>query len=270
MLSFAKLNKQVNTEEQINIGIIRPLQSPFNLFLNFEQLINPDARYIYYFVHTLGQKRIVMWGVYDKSDKMFIIESGCRFNPNQLLEMTNKWKENGYKYTSNSVYDQITPTLSKYLDVEMWTYDEYVDNKRFLRYLTGELSHDEMAAKYGEDFFYHFMPTKVDYTDEFELQEFILNLQMEVQKYEKLINRTDISDNVLAAISGPVKSLLLELTSRFDRQIQDNKLSESSYESILNACPTLKACKSGNGEECEVYSFGTEGHLSDLDPDQYL
>lgn len=268
MLSFANIDDR--DQDEINIGIIRPLESPFNLFLNFQQLINPDKRYIYYFVHSLGRRRIVLWGVYDKYQKEFIIEGGCRFNPNQLLGMTNKWKENGYKYTANNVHDRITPTIKKELNEPMWTHEEYTDNKRFYRYLTGELSYEKISEMYGNNFFINFLPLNVDYTDEFELQEFTLKLQHEIQEYEKLINRIDFNDDLMKLITSPIKSLLLELTSRFDKQIQDDKISELSYEQMLKDCPDLKVCKTSKDSLCRVYTFGTDGNLSELDPDQYL
>ena len=271
-LVFAEASDSTLENEELNIGLVRPLASPFNLFLNFDQLINPDKLLVYFFVYSMGERKVVLWGVYDKPNQKFIVDGGCHYKGAQLLEITNRWKDRGYHYAANSVVDRITPTVAGYLGVDMWTYEKYVDMKRLYRYLIGEISDEAMVKQYGDYFLYELVPVGVDLTDDYELREFMLSLEAAIASYESQINRTDLSEGVMSRINRSVQKLLLEITERFDKQIQTGKFDLESYEKSLKSCPASDKCKI-NGKspsECEVYVYGSDGHLYEGDPDLVL
>lgn len=260
-LTFATRQDQQNIDDQLNIGIIRTITSPFNLFLNFEHLIDYKKRYVYFFAYSMGARKVTLWGVFDKKSDNFIVDHGCRYRGSQLYEITNKWSKNGYKYVSNIVVDRITSTIGKYLDVSSWDEDQYKQHKHILRYLRGDLSEDIMEEKYGLDFKYELFPPELDLNDDLAVMEYQSELEIAIKQYELGINRKDYSGFV-RGLERPIIKLVETITNKFDIQIQDKKYSEESYEQLLEYCPDIDMCiGQSDGGKCSVWSYGTDGDL---------
>jgi len=264
-LIFASREDEVKTDAQINVGLIRPIESPFNLFLNFEQLVDYEKRYVYFFVYSIGKRKVMLWGVYDKQNQDFIVDGGCKYKPIQLKVITDTWSRSGYKYVSNTVSDRITPTIANYLGNELMTYQDYVDKKRLLRYLTGKLDHKAMVKEYGKNFLFELLPEQIDPTDENELGEYVEQLSRELTSYEELINRTDIDEGLLSVIGAPIRKMLIKITKLFDQALQDNKFYSDEYDNLLDACPDLERCRVEGGKSCSVYTFGSDRDRYDDD-----
>lgn len=55
-LILAKLPMNEQLDLSVHLGIIMPLKFPFNLFLNLNNLTDPDMNLVYFFIYALGQK----------------------------------------------------------------------------------------------------------------------------------------------------------------------------------------------------------------------
>src|SRR3989337_152650 len=76
----------------LSIGVIHPLEMPYNFFINLNHLMDPDQNLIYFFVTIYGSKKIALWGTYNKRTQEFLFDGGCKYIPWQLSDMIQTWK----------------------------------------------------------------------------------------------------------------------------------------------------------------------------------
>ena len=108
------LDKNLKTQDDLDlfVGLKSGLDDPFNLFLRVSDLTN-NSSLIYFYAYSLGKKKVAIWGVYDKNNSEFLIDSACKYSPNDLLQIVNTWKKNDYSYFLNSVRNRISPRMTQ-------------------------------------------------------------------------------------------------------------------------------------------------------------
>lgn len=266
-LAFAVAHNPISDTKTLNIGLVTPLDSPFNLFLNLKQLINPDKRYVYLYIYSMGKRKIILWGVYDKYTKEFIIDSGCKYSTNQLYSMTMEWKNSGYTYIGNSVTNRPYTFINKYLDRPVMTYEEYTKKKFILKYIDETITEEDLIDKYGEEM--ENMLDMLETMDGVEQLNYISELEEEIKSYEKYINRTDIMKDIRRSVPNAIYDILVILTERFQQTVETGVFNTNEYEETLDRCEYLHQCK---GDQCAVYFYGNSdmGYLYEGDPDIFL
>ena len=70
------------------LGIARGLSDPFNLFVNITD-IEENKNLIYFFSYSMGSKKVVVWGTYDRSIDKIEVEFGYRFNSWKYITYIN-------------------------------------------------------------------------------------------------------------------------------------------------------------------------------------
>lgn len=254
-----------NEQEDLNIGVIKPLIYPYNLFLNLKQLEDHNMEFVYFFVYTIGAKRIILWGVYDKSTEEFIIDGSCRYAPSELQTMVNTWKKNEQTYVANSVINRPKEIIARELGNKRMAYEEYLRDKFILAYINGQISKEELERRYpyGYDNFIFRFEEDTGLTEEspdyeIELMEYIDNLREQIIKYEKEINRTDLSSYTLANVSEEIYNAVNKITKQFYNAIKLGKFQIENFYSHLSPCPPISECSLKNFMNgCQVYYYGS-------------
>lgn len=268
------LPERETAQKNVNIGIIQPLESPFNLFLNLHQLVDPDKRFVYFFIYSIGARKVILWGVYDKHGQDFHIDNACRYRTDQLYGATMHWIKLGYNYVGNTVLNRPEALISKYskegmsleeyqqkrglisqgegplaglasrsLDRPKMDYPEYVQKKYLLALLNGEISEEDYLRKYQQ------LPDLPE--DPYELYEYIFDLEKEIKKYEPTINRSD-----LGKVDQSLQVVLTKIMNRFNEAVARGTISTKEFESILQQCPYIQECNKSLTESCSVYFYG--------------
>jgi hypothetical protein len=287
-LQFATRSAQAQEQQNIYLGIVKPLTFPYNLFLNFSNLMDPDLRYVYFFVYVLGAKRIVMWGVYNKLDQTFSIDGSCRYAPSQLAGMVKEWQAHNTKYVANSVANRgplrnlinqleqhgVTYTgrgvvnLTHGTGEGLWvkpitSYSQYLQDKFILGFYEGKLSREEVDDRYPElldDFIIEFekttkpSPVMGDYN--YKLGDYLADLAQVVRSYENSMNRTDLDTYRLPGLAENLQDVVAKITQRFYDAVKTGQFETSTYYDALEQCPDLQACQIENEAGCSVYFYG--------------
>jgi hypothetical protein len=254
-LTFAEVVSPVT--KTLNIGITHQLNSPFNLFVNFDHLIDPLKRYIYLFVYSMGQKRIAGWGVYDRLNQSFELAGMCRYLTPQLYPMTLNWIDQGFKYVGNAVTNRPKELISKYLDEPMMTYDDYKKSKFLVAHYQQKITLEELDREYPG----LWEQASVKYENPLDFIDYMEALKREVLRYEEKINRVDLSSTINR---HPLRYLLEEITQHFYQYLAKSSISGEGYEKLLTECPYLETCKlDQNVDACEIHLGFT--HEDDLD-----
>jgi hypothetical protein len=293
---LAQQQNQIN----LSLGIVQPLQFPYNLFLNFSNLIDPDSRFVYFFVYELGAKRIVFWGIYDKVDQTFSIDGACRYAPAQLAMMVRNWKEHNVNYVANSVMirqplkslmktfqehgfqftgRQVTNLPSeRYTNLAtepIQTYAAYLEAKFILGYYDNKISETELETRYPglhDEFIQQFEnkthPSIVVGDYDWKLAEYLADLRDEVRLYEEGINRTDLDQYLLPKVEHDIQATVAKITQRFYEAIKTGQFETETYYRALSRCPDLQACQVNAETECSVYFYGDvqQGLVNPRDP----
>ena len=251
------------------LGVRAPLADPFLFFVRMDDLTNPRGKYIYYFGYSMGKKKIVLWGVYDRRDDEFIIESRCRYHPSDLISISRNWKNNGFSYLSNSVLDR---GRQKILDNSgigaghdlIKNPEEYRTYKYIVSYFTDRITEEKLIRLTYEDVLddlnrlfirrYRISPLS-DYYD-FRFWEFLDEIEGQVKTYEQAMNRYDVDKAMVGQLGGDVKRAVERLGLKFTRFIESSPYAYSSYLSEIPECPARDACRSGDDKTCGVYNFG--------------
>jgi len=248
LLPLHAKQKEENVEEELNV--VYPLVNPYNLFLNLSELLDPDLNHVYFFAYILGKERVVMWGVYDKETQDFYIEGTCRYRTGQLYAMTKVWKAQGQVYVANAVKNRINERLNHYMQGKpVMSYEQYLKKKFILGYLDGKISLHELENKYPGAWkeFNLIHPLSPNY--ELDLDELRDELQNEIDKYQKTINRLDVSN----ALNANVSQIVAKITQRFKEKVERE---DRAITSTSNPCPDWKECQEAK-EGCEVYYYGS-------------
>lgn len=227
----------------LNVGLTHQLDSPFNLFVNLEQLLDPSHRNIHLFIYSMGKQMIAGWGLYDRQDRTFELDGYCKYLLPQLYPMTQYWRRQNYRYAGNTVTDRPSRIISAYLDLPVVDYQEYQRWKHLLAWFDREITEAELERAY---------PGLLEQLpeDELDLLEYIEELRGRAQHYEQSINLKTLSPELLRQLAPQLQSTLLELFDRFANYVAQHSLDARQVET----CPDLDFCQiNRNSGGCEVY-----------------
>ena len=88
------------------VGLRSGLDDPYNVFVKVSDL-EEDRPLIYFYAYSLGKKKVVIWGVFDRKNNEFLIDDACQYAANDLKSILNSWKEDNYNFFFSSVRDRI-------------------------------------------------------------------------------------------------------------------------------------------------------------------
>ena len=280
-LPSSNIQKDNLKQEKLDVylGIAHGLSDPFNLFVNITD-IEENRNLIYFFSYSMGTKRVVVWGTYDKSTDKINVEAGCRFTSWKYISYINMWKDMNYQLhttlTKNRINDRINEFSRRFsnplkinneTDLKAWKYmmayfDDNISEDDFMflfdRLDTSKLSYNYENYNVGRspilDFYDLFNID--DFTQGEELNNIKDDIEDQIIFYEK--NRLNIIDNTSP---DNIKDIIMRIVELFVDYI-----SRSSYvgnESIksLPICPQLISdCYPDELEdensECSVFTFG--------------
>lgn len=258
------------------LGLVSYLTDPFNLFLRVADLENEDVDLVYFFVYSLGKKKIMLWGTYSKSEQDFHIEAACRYSVAQLMPIYKYWLSQDYSYVANAVVDRIGETLGKYGGKSRMSKEEYQKKKTFLAFERKEISRAqiprEVGANYPEEIYDKLafelieneklssaeeqpLETKVF---QLALQRYLRDIEKELQAHEASINRLDLKKEMNFKFSKRTLSELKQITQKFIRKIEKSSLTDDKVYEWLPACPAQESCRPGVDGTCGVYFYGTQ------------
>jgi hypothetical protein len=255
-LLFAEVEDKSQETKTLNVGLIDRLDSPFNLFVNFDHLVDQNKRYIYLYIYSMGEKKIAGWGVYDRNKQIFELSGNCRYISPQLYPMTMNWISQGYKYVANVVTDRPTEIIASYLDTPTLSYDDYRKSKYILAYYNKEIDEAQLESEYLGIW----EQVELSYPDPLELIDYLESLKREMNTYELTINRVDITESLY---KHPYRELLKDITQKFYLHLHNSEITGKGYEKTLSQCPYLDKCKiDPSNEHCEVHFYE---HPDDID-----
>lgn len=232
--------------DDISVGIIQHLENPYNLFLRLGQLLDASERFVYFFIYSMGMRRIVLWGAYDKRDESFNIESGCRYSPNQLYKTTMYWKNNGYSYIGNTVRDRPHEIIGRELGQKRMDDAQYKQKKYLIGYLDGKITQRTYEKIYGP--ITNYLPE-----DDYDLYDFQLDLEQELADYEENINSKDIT---ITGLEREIIQLLKNIMEQFHDAVARGDINTAEYEQMLDDCPNYQKCRDSVDDSCAFYYYG--------------
>ena len=199
---------------QINedLGIVVPLEFPFNLFLNLKHLANPSIRFVYFYIYSLGKKRIVIWGVYDESTQKFIIDGSCKYQTLELANLIKTWKNYDFTYVGNTVKNRPREVLSGYFNKPQMNYPQYLKGKFILAYFQKKISQEELLSRYPyalSEIYNTILAEDKDAPFNFDLylDECLFSLEKTLSQYEQNINLIDSNREISEIVNRFYDSL---------------------------------------------------------------
>ncbi len=93
-------------ELDLYVGLRTGLDDPFNIFVRVADL-EEDRSMIYFYAYSMGKKKVVVWGVFDRSNNEFLIDDACQYNVNDLKTIVDSFKDIKYEFFFSSVRDRI-------------------------------------------------------------------------------------------------------------------------------------------------------------------
>jgi|DewCreStandDraft_4_1066084.scaffolds.fasta_scaffold06255_13 hypothetical protein len=258
-------SEQEREELNTYLGIVESLDDPFNLFLRLDDLLStfPKRRYIYLMAYSLGRKKLILWGVYDRERDEIVLDGACQYRVPQLMSIVKQWKENQYEYVSNQVRDRIKQRLEEYLNLpsespHIRTYSDYVNLKYLLGYFDGKVTESELNPDLLDNFYTQFesevglQPISENY--DFALVDYIDSLRREISTYENSLNRTDIRPDLIQKVDRDIMALVVHISQLFLKTLARGNLSYYHFP----ICPDRDFCRSRQKyePECELYDYG--------------
>ncbi len=239
-LIFAEVRQPI---QSLNVGLTHQLDSPFNLFVNLEQLLDPTQRYIHLFIYSMGKKMIAGWGLYDREEKTFELDGYCKYLLPQLYPMTLYWRRQNYRYAGNTVTDRPSRLIAKEFNVPVFEYEEYRKWKYLLAWFNRQITEAELERVYPGSL--EALPD-----DPIDLYEYMEDLEIKVKNYERTINLKTLAPELLRDLAPELKATLNELFGRFADYVAKATI-EGSF---VQTCPDLDLCRTQRGAPgCEVY-----------------
>lgn len=261
------------------LGIARGLSDPFNLFVNITD-IEENRNLIYFFSYSMGVKKVVVWGTYDRSTDKIEVESGCRFNSWKYISYINIWKDMNYQIHTTLTKNRINDRINKYLgksgdplkinnetDLKAWKYmiayfDDNINEDDFI-FLFDRLDISKLSYNYENynmgkspilDFYDLFNIN--DFTEDEELSNIRDRIENDIQSYEK--NKLNIIDNTS---SGTIKGIVMRIAELFVNYISRSEYIGNESVKLLPICPQLISdCDLDELEDennkCSVFTFG--------------
>ncbi|SNW62063.1 Hypothetical protein ORPV_159 [Orpheovirus IHUMI-LCC2] len=277
LLTFQEpATKKTNKSKDAYLGIHNELESPVLLFLKLDDIRNGYDN-IYFFAYSMGKKKVVLWGLYNKPQNTFKLENACKYNVRILSSMLRQWDDNGYSYISNSVKDRITTKMDDYLDIKSNTphitsYEMYRKYKYLVSFYNDRIDIYELEnGTYPgiiDDFVNDFM-LKYDIIileENIDLfYDYIDVLEDETIKYEEKMTRNDMK----SGINPKDISDVMLINKEFHKYI--STLDVINNDENLYNCPSKEVCQNNKFDDlCQIYVFGLEEFLSTSDSRYYL
>ncbi len=105
--TLVNLEKTSQDQDQLDlfVGLKSPLNDPFNIFLRVKDIESND---IYFYAYSLGKKKVVIWGLFDRNTNEFLIDEVCKYSPNDLKSMIDTWQNHKFKFFFSSVRNRIS------------------------------------------------------------------------------------------------------------------------------------------------------------------
>jgi hypothetical protein len=260
------------------LGIAHGFTDPFNLFINMTD-IEENKDLIYFFSYSMGKKKVVVWGVYDKINDHIEIEAGCQFNSWKYVDYINFWKEMNYKIYTTLSKNKFDEKILRYTDkiegkkinnetdLRAWKYmiayfDRNISEDDFY-FLFDRLNHDELSYYYEHylrgdspllDFYELFdIP---DLSDEEEVDMIINHIQRQIDDYEK--HKLNYIDD---RSPKSIKYIVLRITELFVDYISRSDYVGNEGVKALPLCPqTIQECDIDDLEDerrpCSIFTFG--------------
>lgn len=239
-LIFAEMTKPV---QSLSVGLVHQLDSPFNLFVNLAQLLDPNQQHVHLFIYSMGKKTIAGWGLYDRKSRTFELDGYCKYLLPQLYPMTQYWRRHDYQYVGNTVTDRASSRIAEYLGTPVINYEEYKKWKHIIAWYNHEITNADLDSAYP-DIFNQLPDNAID------LHEYIQEIQIKAKRYEKTINRRDMSRELLNELTPQLRDTLNELFDKFADYVSRSLINGWS----VQTCPDLDFCRNNSGEtDCEVY-----------------
>lgn len=267
------------------LGIARGLSDPFNLFINITD-IEENRNLIYFFSYSMGVKKVVVWGIYDRSTDKIEIESGCRFTSWKYITYINTWKEMNYQIHTTLTKNKFSSLIDKYVgksgdplkinnetDLKAWKYmmayfDNNINEEDFI-FLFDRLDLSELSYNYENynlgkspilDFYDLFNID--DFTEEEELNIIRDQIEDEVKSYEK--KKLNFIDNTSPKT---IKTVVMRIAELFIDYISRSDYVGNESIKLLPVCPQLISdCDIDQLEdetnECSVFTFGRSSFSS--------
>ena len=243
------------------LGIKREFNDPYNIFVSLSSLVNIREPNVPVYVYQLGKEKNVYWLEVNKTSMEVYELNSCKYSLDQLNQMLNIWKSQGYIYTANSVANKITGTMNKYLynkpydpltdqngkNINMGPVktkriinkDTYRDYKYYLGMVEGRIQPVTQELYDIKEFY----DSKYNsFALEFTYEEYLDILRKAVEEYEHQVNLFDYKENVQQQAINVALAVYqyLDNLQPADRQ-----------------CPNLKECIESGGaiELCDAYIF---------------
>lgn len=113
-----KTDVQKETDQlDLFAGVRSGLDDPYNLFFRVSN-IETESPQIYFYSYSLGKKKVVFWGIYDMDENNFLVDSACRYQPNNLKKMIDTWKSHAFEFYSAGVRDRVAPRAAREMAFE--------------------------------------------------------------------------------------------------------------------------------------------------------
>jgi hypothetical protein len=281
ILQLPSLQKNNLRQEKLEtyLGISHGLSDPFNLFINITD-IEKNRNLIYFFSYSMGVKKVVVWGTYDRLTDKINVESGCRFNSWKYISYINIWKDMNYKLDTTLTENRINSRMNKYsgrsvdplkinneTDLKAWKYmvayfDDNISEDDFL-FLFDRLDLSKLSYNYEN---YNMGKSPIlDFYDLFNIDDFIEGdeldnirdrIEDDIRSYEK--NKLNIIDNTS---SVTIKDIVMRIAELFIDYISRSDYVGNESVKLLPICPqTISDCYPDELEDennkCSVFTFG--------------
>lgn len=260
-------------QSDLMVSVIPKNKSPYNLFVNLSQLIDINQNFVYFFVYCSGQKKIALYGIYNKNMQTFSIDGACKylldqFN-DQLNNMVTTWKNLNFKYMADTTLNRFTPRIDRYLGKEKdIRYEEYVIFKYILAFLDEKMTLTDLNMYYpgAYDKFLNRKPVNIsDY-------QYIENLRWRIEEYEKNINILSVNtqnflpQDATEQMYRMIINNINIITEKFKYTFETSYFQTMQYYESLSICPNADEChKDFYKEGCNIYYHGEENYLSPED-----
>lgn len=276
-----KVQKDNLRQEKLDtyLGMARGLTDPFNLFVNLTD-IKDNRNLIYFFSYSMGVKKVVVWGTYDRSTDKIDVEAGCRYDTWKYILYSNSWRDMNYQIYTTLTKNKYSALIDKYVgddidpkiinnetDLKAWKYmlayfDDNISEDDFL-FLFDRLNTSELSYNYEN---YHLGKSPVldfyelfnidDFTEGEELNNVKDNIEYTIKYYEQNKLNT-IDDRSPIAI----KDLIVRIAELFLDYISRSNYIENESVKYLPICPQkISECDSDRLEdehdECSIFTFG--------------
>ncbi len=290
ILKFSEEREEKNDLDNLDeeLGIVQPIDSPLNLFFNLSNLQDPEAKYIYLYIYSIGKKKIAYYGLYNVAEDRFYLDGGCEYRANDLMRTMQTWKQHNYIYGGNLVENRI----KSYSDKSVFTREKYLYYKHLLNYFaqnpqlsfidtgtTEKLNVTEvmLQEKYGdtvlEDFYVTLLPKSKEGISELDIAAFpeskefysvlieqLKKMKVKIAKYEENLN---LKDPGKYGMTRDISIVAANLVAKFHQQLLHDMRSGNIKNTLLSKkikfskCPSIEKCHTNTEQECRIYFNGS-------------